>query len=314
MMTVCQHGNSKFSTGKWRDEKSGHFCYIIEMKLKLINSEKDFVIYYLSRFLENEPEKFFIKSASDFDIDLQELKALNFDKNINNELVLGKKISILKPHKKLLKSEYNPISKDNALLLKKSLKTKIQQVNTFLEDLFGSQSELKNIKLTLIPTEIIPRINYLSFPASVHEKVPNKIYLVMHIQDNLENKDILLMYLKTTFHEFSHVFLNLNQEFSDILRAEWIKNYKNINPREYRKRIKELIASSLFYYKDFGFAYSVLGLRENLKEKEDSLKKNKYRKMTFDFLEELKNSKDEKKLEKMLPVFIEELVKEGLFL
>ena len=198
--------------------------------------------------------------------------------------------------------------------MKKSLETKIQQINTFLEDLLGSQSELKNIKLTLIPTEITPRINYLSFPASVHERDPKKIFLIIHLSDNLKDENLLIVYTKTFFHEFSHVFLNTNKIFENILKKEWFKEYKEINPREYRKRIKELIASSLFYYKGFGFAYSVLGLEEDLKEKEDSLKKNKYRKMTFDFLEELKNSKDEKKLEKMLPVFIEELVKEGLFL
>lgn len=284
------------------------------MKLKLINSEKDFVIYYLSRFLENEPNNFFIKSASDFDIDLQELKALNFDKNVNNEFVLGKKISILKPYEKLLKSKYHPISKDNALLLKKSFETKIQQISTFLEDLFGSQSELKNIKLTLVPTEITPRINYLSFPASVHEKDPKKIFLIIHLLDNLKDKNLLTMYTKTFFHEFSHVFLNTNKIFENILKKEWFREYKEINPRKYRKRIKELIASSLFCHKDFGFLYQDLGFEENMDKKEDSLKKNKYRKITFDFLEELKNSKDEKKPEKMLPVFIEELVKEGLFL
>ena len=53
---------------------------------------------------------------------------------------------------------------------------------------------------------------------------------------------------------------------------------------------------------------------ENLKEKEDSLKKNKYRKITFDFLEELKNSSDKDKLENLLPVYINELIKGGLFL
>lgn len=284
------------------------------MNLKIVNSSTDFIIYYLSTFLEKKQTSFFKKTAIGFGITENWLDNLGFKNEDFNKYIINNINPLKKEDSDFFLKNYFPTNSANIKILEEGVSKNISTLENFLRELFGSKSDIKEIEISLIPSNLMPREDFLSFPASVHEKVPNKIYLVIHIQDNLENEDILLMYLKTTFHEFSHIFLNLNQEFSDILRTEWIKNYKNINPREYRKRIKELIASSLFYYKDFGFAYSVLGLRENLKEKEDSLKKNKYRKITFDFLGELKNSSDKDKLENLLPVYIDELTKGGLFL
>lgn len=284
------------------------------MNLKITNSPIDFAIYYLSRFLEKDPPSFFKKSAENFGIDIKSLKELNLDKKDINNFIMGSTIPSLKENLDYLLKKFSPASSSSLEILTHSFNKEVSLLKDFLENLLGAPSDLNDIEIALIPTFLTPRENFLNFPASVHENIPRKIFLIIHHEDKLEDSDTLLMYLKTFFHEFSHVFLNTNKKFSDTLKEEWLKNYKEIEPREYRKRIKELIVSSLFYYKDFGFAYPVLGWEEKLINKEESLKKNIYRKITFDFLEKLKTSKSENKLEKLLPDFIAELNERGLFL
>ena len=283
------------------------------MNLKITNSSNDFIIYYLSTFLEKDPPPFFKKTAISFGINKEWLDSLGLKNEDIDNFIINNINPLSKEDNIFFLKNYFSISSFNIKFLEDAVNKNILTLKNFLEELFGSPSDIEEIEIALISNNLTPRKNFLSFGASVHEQIPNKIFLVVHEEDTLEDKDLLLIYLKTTFHEFSHVFLNLNQKFSDILKTEWIKNYKDINAREYRKRVKELLASSLFYFKDFGFAYNIFDWQENQKEKELSLNKNKYRKITFEFLEKLKESKLENKLEILLPKYLEELEKEGLF-
>lgn len=219
------------------------------MNLKIVNSATDFIIYYLSTFLEKKPASFFEKTTIDFGITKDWLDNLEFKNENFNKYIINNINPLKKEDSDFFLKNYFPINSANIKILEEGVSKNISTLENFLRELFGSKSDIKEIEISLIPSNLMPREDFLSFPASVHEKVPNKIYLVIHIQDNLENEDILLMYLKTTFHEFLHIFLNLNQEFSDILRTEWIKNYKNINPRSIEKELRNLLRAHYFITK-----------------------------------------------------------------
>jgi len=236
--------------------------------------------------------------------------ALKISEEEKKEIISGSiEQNIFKENSFLLKN-YREISEEVSSILRERIESFLPQYLNILESMFGSY-DFEEVDLCLISTPIKMETKLL--PAFVIKALPKKIFL--SVKEGNIHKDDIIFYTKTFLHELGHVFLNNNQIFQKILLEEWKDKYRHIDSWNYRNIVEELLVSSImFSYKDFGFAYSVLGFEEDLKEKEDSLNKNKFRVITFKFLESLKKSKEENKLEKLLPLFISELVEEGLFL
>lgn len=181
-----------------------------------------------------------------------------------------------------------------------------------LTELFGESQLSENIEIAFVQHSIENQTTDLN--AFTGKFLENKIFLAFDDSLDIENVQVANYYIKVLIHELAHIFINENLLFQNILKEEWTSKYKHINSSNYRLNTEELLISTLIFpNKDFGFLYKELGFEENLEKKEDSLNKNKYRKITFEFLEKLKDFKNEDSLKKLLPVFIEELVKEGLF-
>lgn len=283
------------------------------MKIDISSKEKDFTTFYLARFLNKDLNSFYKKSMENLEIKKEDLEKIVLKEKEYEDFIAGENIYSLKENIKNLSKKFSPISKENQSILNSSISKNTTILKIFLDKLFTQNDAIDSIQISLIPTFLAPREIFLSFPGSVFKKDSKKIYLIVHTKDNLKEEKLLEIYLKVFFHEFSHVFLNTHKKFLDILENFLKEKFKEIDIREYQKRVGELLASSLFYFKDFGFAYKVFNFKENQKEKQISLENNKYRKITFQFLEDLENSKLENKLEFFLPKYLKDLEKEGLF-
>ncbi len=283
------------------------------MKIDISSKEKDFTTFYLARFLNKELNSFYKKSMENLEIKKEDLENIVLKEKEYEDFIAGENIYSLKENIKNLSKKFSPISKENQSILNSSISKNTTILKIFLDKLFTQNDAIDSIQISLIPTFLTPRETFLSFPGSVFKKDSKKIYLIVHTEDNLKEEKLLETYLKVFLHEFSHVFLNTHKKFLDILENFLKEKFKEIDIREYQKRVGELLVSSLFYFKDFGFAYKAFLFKENQKEKQISLENNKYRKITFQFLEDLENSKLENKLEIFLPKYLEKLKEEKLF-
>lgn len=283
------------------------------MKLNISSSQEDFLkfcIFKLFFFKENISNPYFKELSDIYNVPEEKRWSLKISEEEKKEIISGSiEQNIFKENSFLLKN-YREISEEFSSILREGVESFLSRYLNILESMFGSY-DFEEVDLCLISTPIKMETKLL--PAFVIKALPKKIFL--SVKEGNIHKDDIIFYTKTFLHELGHVFLNNNQIFQKILLEEWKDKYRHIDSWNYRNIVEELLVSSImFSYKDFGFAYSVLGLEEDLKEKEDSLNKNKFRVITFKFLESLKKSKEENKLEKLLPLFISELVEEGLFL
>lgn len=211
-----------------------------------------------------------------------------------------------------LLENYKEINKEGIFIFKNYIKDYIEKYWNLLSEVFTFHI-LDNLEISLIPSPIkMEEVNKLS--AFVIKTLSSKIFFSIYEDEKFKDTNRNLYYLKTLLHELGHVFINNHKEFQDILKTEYNNKYKNINSWNYRNIIEELIVSSLnFSLKDFGILYKDLGFVENEIEKEKSLFENKYRRMTYEFLEDLKNNKSKDKLKIELPKFISKLVEEKIF-
>ena len=284
------------------------------MKITYSSTKEDFFIFYLSQIFFKKPVYLneMYNFAGLFKIDKDEIRSLEVTDSQKKDFFEGKNFEEFKKYY-FLYDFYKEVDEEKINIVLKSSENYLEKALWSLTELFGESQMSPNIEIAFVQYSIKNQETDLN--AFTSKFLKNKIFLAFNDAFDIKDTQAVNYYIRVIIHELTHIFINENTSFQEIFKEEWTNKYKNINPKDYRFDIEELLTSSLIFpYKDFGFLCEDLGFEENLNKKEDSIKKNKYRKITFDFLEELKNSSDKDKLENLLPVYIDELIKGGLFL
>lgn len=304
-----------------------------KIKIKHSSIKKDFFVFYFSEIFikKNRYNPAVLNFDKVFNIDKSKIISLTLDDEQWKTLLYDyENFEYIKEYDFLF-NYYESIKEE--LMSKVSIETEkyLEKYYSFLIDIFGESDLDKEIEIAFIKSPIKgARENNAkqTLDAFVFRDSKNKIYISFDSEKANSGESDFLYYIKLILHEFSHIFINNNQNLKDIINKEYTNNFekginKDLKENDFYGRVGELIVSSLFFpdspplsYKDFGFGYNVLGFQENLENKKDSLEKNKYRILCLDFLETLKNnfeSTRENKLENELSVFIEKLIVSGMF-
>lgn len=287
------------------------------MKIDIKNSSQDFTKYYLTRFVDPKVKdhSFFKEIAKDLKVDLDKLQGLGITGREIFDFVAKDEIGKFQDFIPLILKEYQPINETNLNILEKTLSPLINKYFKYLEKLFGIKVNIDKFDLLLIPTRVEKKPKQKNYFASVHKGKPTSIFLVVYINDNLNNKETLNMYLKVFFHEFTHVFLNKAKDLDNILLNIINTEYQDlsINFERIERPIKELISTCMsFAIYDFGLAFHLFDWIEDLKVKERVIVNNKFISLTRDFLIKLENGGEKNKLEKYLGQYVDELIKSDL--
>ncbi len=230
------------------------------MKINIKNSSQDFAKYYLTRFVDSKVREhsFFKEIAKDLKVDLDKLQGSGITGKEIFDFVANDMIGKFQDFIPLILKEYQPITEINLNILERTITPLINKYFSYLESLFGIKINIGEFYILLIPTRVERKQNQKNYFASVHKGKPTSIFLVMYLDDDLNDKDTLLMYLKVFFHEFTHVFLNKAKDFDNLLLNIINTKYKdlNINFQRIERPIKELFCICMsFAIYDFGLAF-----------------------------------------------------------
>lgn len=287
------------------------------MKINVHNSNNEFAKYYLTRFVDPSVKEhsFFKDSADNLNINLDYLQSLNISKKEILDFILTDTPSKFQESFSNILKEYTPIIDSNLSILQDSLDKLIPLYNNYLSKLFNVEINIPQLDIFLIPTRIKKNSNQKNYFASVHNKRPNTIFLVIYTADDLAKEENILMYLKVIIHEFTHVFLNNTKIFEKVIFKIKTNNYIKLNTNlvKITKLIKELICISMsFAIYDFGLAFNLFNWLEDLEMKSKVLEVNNYISETRNFLIMLNKDLDKDKFYIYFENYIEKLIVLGI--
>lgn len=283
------------------------------MQVKYSNTKEDFFIFYFSQvFLKRITYNNWVFDFVDvFKVKKEKIRSVKLDNETKTKLLKGENLGIFLKYD-FIYNFYTPISKDKMDFVIAILNQKLSKLYIFLEKLIGKSNLPKSINIAFVQSPVNKARTDLD--AFTSKATKDKIFFNFDNNIDLRDTDKIHYYIRVLLHEFTHIFINHNECFQKVMKDEWVKNYKDIDVNKYRLNIEELMVGSIIFpAKDFGFSFKEIGLVEDEDKKRDSINKNKYRKMTFEFLENLKNSREKNKLEKYLPKLVGKLVKKDLF-
>lgn len=304
-----------------------------KIKIKHSSTKEDFFVFYFSEIFikKNRYNPAVLNFDKVFNIDKSKIMNLTLDKKQWETLLNDYENSEYIKEYNFLFEYYEPVREELMSKVSTEIEKYLEKYYSFLINILGESDLDKEIEIAFIKSPIKGAQENdakQTLDAFVFRDSKNKIYISFDSEKANSNESDFLYYIKLILHEFSHIFINNNENLKELINKEYPNNLekginKDLKENDFYGRIGELIVSSLFFpdspplsYKDFGFGYNVLGFKENLENKKDSLEKNKYRILCLEFLETLKNnfeSTRENKLENELPIFIEKLIKAGMF-
>ncbi len=291
--------------------------YNKNMKFTYTNSKDDFFIYCLTQIINKNNNKLLF-SNDNYGKELGE--ALSINKDIINSIILTNKNKVdiynsknLKKYNKyqFLYDKFEKIDNKKMFILTEELNKITKEYVSFLTNIFGKSDLSESINISFIHLIDNSKLFFKSFTTRVNTK---KIFFVFNKNINLKDKLIFNKKILILLHEFTHIFLFQNKKFQNILKKEWNNNYKNINPVYFRNNIEEILTSTIvFPYFYTGLAFEILDYKENQDSKTKLFSKNKFIKISYEFLILLKNNNEENKLDNYISIFIKNLYKKGFF-
>lgn len=285
------------------------------MKINYSSTKEDFFIFYFSQvFLKKviHGNRIF-NFANVFNVNKEKIRSIEINNENKTKLLKGENLEDFSEYN-FIYNFYRQIDQEKTDFIISLLNEKLSKLYIFLERLFGKSDLPEYIDIAFIQSPINGAKTDLD--AFTSKVTKDKIFFNFDNNVDLHNVNKINYYVRVLLHELTHTFINHNENFQRIMKEEWIKNYKDtgINVNDYRINTEELLVGSLvFPIKNFGFSFKELGFVEDEDQKKDSIEKNKYRKMSFEFLDNLEKNSSESKLEEELPVFLKNLVEGGMF-
>ena len=285
-----------------------------KFNIKYYSNKEDFKANYFSKIFWDEKNAFdkngtINKIAELFNIDSNKIKSIkNINKEIREKLFLDHKTDLLQEEHKDLESFFVSINQELIDEIIKDTKLVLNNFINILDNIFGTSEINNDIEISFIKSF---SINF--FYGLTYRFIPNKIFIFINNEKNF-TKEELISYKKTILHEICHLFLYNHKEFQNIMKSAWENSYKYIPSSNFRNGIEEQIVNTIINgNRDFGFLYQDLKIENNTEAENKALSENIFRKLTYDFLNNLKSNSSKNKLQEELSTYIKNNVEIGMF-
>lgn len=287
------------------------------MKFIYLNTKQDFAASYFARIfwkeghsIDKDDSIWREKLVKYFGIEENKIRSIqNVNNKVRRDLFLDHKTSQYQDEFSKIEGFFRKVDPIIIRKIVKDVEKYLDKYISLLESLFLESNLPEDIKVSFLEG-----IDINFYNAFTYYFIPNQMYLFIPKKEVL-TEEKLLAYSKTILHELTHLYLNNSQSFYNSLKSFWLKNYKGkISGNIFRTRVEEIIVNTLVNgNRDFGFSYPYIDIKNNESREKEVLGKSRTIDLTYVFLNNLKNSHEKNKLEKYLPEFIRELVKNGLF-